>query len=303
MGRSQSPGYFRDVEKWRGSIAVQRMSFAEQGIYVKMLDEQWLHGPLPDDPHAVADLIAISSDQAAQVVAAWEVIRRKFVVDRRQPDRIYNVALERTRRAQKKNRWQHIEAGRRGGEASARNRQTRKAEDAQRRLSGATATVERNQPNRSEVKRSEERERDRARVVELDDNKRPLFTGQRLTVFGWMVEKCTAILGSEADAEKFDLTSWFHDLDRRAVDTGLVIPSRAWDWLQAQLVAEARRRGLALTMATPVKPATQAELEAAAKERFRATNGLCRHQPPCDFDEQCLDKWVQTIRARKVRAS
>lgn len=80
-------------------------------------------------------------------------------------------------------------------------------------------------------------------------SKRPMFTGQRLTVFEWMLDDCTRTLG--AFTEEFDLHAWFFDLDDRAVSAGLVIPKKdGGAWLQAQLVAEAQRRGLPLRMAT-----------------------------------------------------
>jgi hypothetical protein len=74
-------------------------------------------------------------------------------------------------------------------------------------------------------------------------SKRPIFTGQRLTVFEWMLDDCSRTLGLHTEA--FDLHQWFFDLDAFAVKTGQVIPKRdGGNWLQAQLVAEARRRGL-----------------------------------------------------------
>ncbi len=87
-------------------------------------------------------------------------------------------------------------------------------------------------------------------------SKRPVFVGQRLTVFEWMLTNCLNDLGEHADA--FDLHTWFQDLDQRAVRDGLVIPKRDHgEWLQAQLVAEAQRRGLPLRFATAPRRADQ----------------------------------------------
>ena len=82
------------------------------------------------------------------------------------------------------------------------------------------------------------------------DEKRPVFTGQRLTIFQWMIDQFERILGPEV-AEKFDIPAWLFDLDASAVRDGLVIPRRdGMAWLEVQLIAEASRRGIAIQMAT-----------------------------------------------------
>ena len=74
-------------------------------------------------------------------------------------------------------------------------------------------------------------------------SKRPIFRGQRITVFDWMLDDCLKTLGTYA--EPFDLHAWFFDLDEQARRTDLVIPQRdGGAWLQQQLLAEATRRGL-----------------------------------------------------------
>lgn len=88
-------------------------------------------------------------------------------------------------------------------------------------------------------------------------SKRPIFAGQRLTVFEWMLDDCVRTLTQEV-AEQFDLHEWFFALDAQAVRDGLVIPKRdSGSWLQQQLVSEAQRRGLNLKLATTDKPAVQ----------------------------------------------
>lgn len=80
-------------------------------------------------------------------------------------------------------------------------------------------------------------------------SKRPIFTGQKLTVFEWQLDDCARTLGEFVDT--FDLHDWFFTLDAQAMRANLVIPKRdGGEWLQAQLVAEAQRRGLPLQMAT-----------------------------------------------------
>lgn len=101
-------------------------------------------------------------------------------------------------------------------------------------------------------------------------SKRPIFTGQRVTVFEWMRNECRKTLGPHFDT--FDIDEWFHILDAQTVAAEVVVPKRdGGQWLQAQLVAEAQRRGLALRMATAVP--------------LRARR--CRHTPQCPSDVDC----------------
>lgn len=124
-------GFIFNVEKWFGSIAQQRMSFAEKGVYLVMMFQQWRdrQRSLPDDPKAVADLIAGTTAQVEEVLAAWEVVRRKFVTSKHSPGRIYNVAIEKTRRKQRAARRKLSERARTAGKASAAKRQTGKELD------------------------------------------------------------------------------------------------------------------------------------------------------------------------------
>lgn len=96
------------------------------------------------------------------------------------------------------------------------------------------------------------------------NSKHPVFTGQRVTVFEWMLTECLGILGTHAEA--FDLHAWFYDIDAEAVKGGIVIPKRdRGAWLQEQLVTEAQKRGLPLAFAAAADPYEQAIKDAAAK--------------------------------------
>ncbi len=258
MAKEKSSGYFWDVPSWRGSIAVRRMSFLERGVYREMLDEQWERRNLPDDPDLVADLIAETPAHRADILAAWPVVRRKFVTSRGDATLIYNAALERVRRKQQENRRRWQEAGRAGGKRAASNRQSRhelQASEATATLQPAsmvaiakTTDLTRQEETRPDLTRRDETRREGPPLSDAR-SKRPIFSGQRLTVFEWQLSECMSVLG--ADAEDFDLHGWFDALDRQAVGLNLVIPKRdGGEWLQAQLVAEAQRRGLPLHMAT-----------------------------------------------------
>ena len=96
-------------------------------------------------------------------------------------------------------------------------------------------------------------------------SKRPIFTGQRLTVFEWQLEDCLRTLGPHADT--FDVHEWFFAVDAKALNEGVVIPKReTGDWLIHQLVAEARRRGLPLTLATIDQPSPYRDTRTAEQQ-------------------------------------
>lgn len=117
-----SQAFLFNVEEFFGSVAAQRMSFAEKGVYLVMLFQQWRakERSLPDSPEGVAELIAVTPDQASEVEAAWTAVRRKFVTSKHTQGRIYNVKLEETRRAQRAYFKRRSVAGQKGGEARAR---------------------------------------------------------------------------------------------------------------------------------------------------------------------------------------
>lgn len=165
------PAFLFNVEEFFGSMAAQRMSFSAKGVYLVMLFQQWRskEKSLPDSAAGVADLIAISPEQAAEVDAAWDTVRRKFVTSKHTPGRIYNVKIEETRRKQRASRKSLSERGKSGGEARAKKLRQVKQIDAVANVAvphSAIADAGRAQANpsdkreksREEKSRSEERE-------------------------------------------------------------------------------------------------------------------------------------------------
>jgi len=260
--RERSSGYFRDVEKWNGSRSVQRMSFSERGVYEAMLDEQWLHRILPDDPEQVADLIAITPEHRAEVIAAWPKVRAKFVRAEKGPIRIYNVQLEITRRKQKQTFKSRSVAGRIAGKASAEKRKT----NMELVVNDSSTTVERSSTDKSREEESRsEQIRQEVIVQPTARSKRPIFVGQRLTVFEWQLDNCMKTLGPLTNA--FDLHEWFGQLDAEAARANLVIPRRdGGEWLDARLLEECQRRGLPI--ARPVQAGKLTTRLAAAIENI-----------------------------------
>jgi hypothetical protein len=93
-----------------------------------------------------------------------------------------------------------------------------------------------------------------------------MFTGQRLTVFEWMLDDLAKMLGAHFEA--FDCHAWFFELDARAVEAGMVIPPRdGGAWLLAETLVEARRRGLPIAVAAvPAAGKLTTRLAAALEE-------------------------------------
>jgi len=180
-----------NVEELFGSVAAQRMSFAEKGVYLVMLFQQWRakERSLPDSPEATAELIAVTPTQTAEIVAAWDVVRRKFVCSKRTPGCIYNVKLEETRRRQRAKFRAAQSNGKKGGEAKARNRRQVKQIDAVANLATlesavanpseplANPTVRTGEVRTGEVQRSQE---ERKESPPLSAPRDP-FTDEKIT--------------------------------------------------------------------------------------------------------------------------
>ena len=85
-------------------------------------------------------------------------------------------------------------------------------------------------------------------------SKRPIYQSDRFVVFDWQLEGLAMMLGPHVD--DFDLHGFFDELSQQSRASGLVIPAdrdARWVWLQAQVEAEARRRGLPMATVDPPK--------------------------------------------------
>lgn len=94
-------------------------------------------------------------------------------------------------------------------------------------------------------------------------SKRPVYQSDRFAIFEWQLDELGRILGDHADG--FDLHSFFDLLSQQSRESGLVIPrDNVWAWIQNQVIAEAKRRGLSV-LAAPAAPETAGE----RRERLR----------------------------------
>ena len=116
----------------------------------------------------------------------------------------------------------------------------------------------------------------------LPAKERPVYQGQRLTLWEWQFRELRRLLGSHA--EGFDLDSWVRECDDHAVlSLGVVTADFDWfTWLKTETVAEAGRRHLDITAplrpGPPMTPRERTKLE----QHLRATGGTCGHTPTCE---------------------
>ena len=100
MAKRVGSAFLFYFERWRGSRAVQRMSFAQRGVYLEMLIEQWIRGSLPNDVSAIAEAICGSSDQMTEALENIDLVKKQFRRTDSRRHTIKNPALEVVRRAQ-----------------------------------------------------------------------------------------------------------------------------------------------------------------------------------------------------------
>jgi hypothetical protein len=262
MAAEKSVTYLFDVLSWRASRPVQRMTWAQRGMYREMLDEQRDKGSLPDCPRACAELLGGTE---AEWIEHWPVLRRNFVDRRHQPRagdsevhdpndrdpsrRIVNVRMARTMRERRAYLRSQQAKGKMGGLAKSQKRK-----DMQPSHGLATAKPVLSLESREEESREEEKR------VGGRDSAAPLTLTQRAGAFcEWYAEtheriigvgyignpnrdyiKAQELAGLFTDEELRDAAMiWFGQTDRFATDGTRTISkfgSRASD-----LVLRARR--------------------------------------------------------------
>lgn len=99
---------------FRGSLKVQAMTWAEQGMYRHLLDLAWENGGIPSDLEDVRSILRLSPEEFA---AAWKRIGRCFVAHPDDPDRLINERQEKERGIRESIRQERAEAGARGNSA------------------------------------------------------------------------------------------------------------------------------------------------------------------------------------------
>ena len=115
MSVNRSPAFLFYPANWRGSRRVQAMTFAERGMYLELLCEQWEAGAVPATPGACAERLG---GRVKEWTSAWPKLKGCFKVDRRRDGGLINPKIDRLRRE----REQFIKAKRVEGLRAARKR-------------------------------------------------------------------------------------------------------------------------------------------------------------------------------------
>ena len=119
----------------RADRRTHRLTLAAEGLFRRLIDEEWLEGPLPDDP---AELARIGVCTAQEFRENWPLIEAYFV--HTDGAKIISRKLEGVRTERDAKRLQAAKAGRKGGLAKA-NAQLEFVADAKQPLSGRIARV------------------------------------------------------------------------------------------------------------------------------------------------------------------
>lgn len=246
MAPERAPAFQFYPKDFMADSNVVAMNLTELGAYMRLLCFCWLDQSLPADMPGLARLCRVSS---AAFTKLWPALKPCFVeVD----GRLVQPRMERERQKQEDYRAAKAAAGKHGGRPPSKGKQTESRYKADGKQNESTSKANESSPVsylQSPISDLQKKEPPPADAR----SKRPIFSGQRLTVFEWMFDDCRRTLGEHLDG--FAIDEWFFELDEMAVRANLVIPKRdGGEWLQSQLVAEAQRRGIPLRFAS-AKPA------------------------------------------------
>lgn len=116
-------------------------------------------------------------------------------------------------------------------------------------------------------------------------SRHPIFAGERIVVFDWMLEDLGRLLGGHL--ETFHIDEWFYELDRQTKTKNVVLPYRdKGAYVIEATLAEAQRRGLRVS---------DGHVQAPTIARPRN----CKHEPPCASDLAHTDRYRAEINQKK----
>ena len=267
MAREASPAFQFYVKEWRSSRSIMRMSMCERGMYLEMLLEQWENLAVPDSADACHELIG---GKLAEWRKAWPTLRRRFV-PHDDGSGIFNIRLEFERSKQQSRSKRSEDKGRAGAAARwSKLKSGHKPHEAD-----STSIV---QPSHSDASAIPPNgfalpiATSTALAIATPDARasQPRGSGAqvgRIFLHRWQVDELINILGPHA--EDFGLDVWLDELSRSAG----VLPKDRWAWVQAQLDAEVRRRGL-LVESPPAVAGKQTTRLATALANIRAAEAV-----------------------------
>lgn len=258
------------TDRWSGSSAFL-LPIAARGLYREMLTQAWRRGArLPSDPESIRRATGVTPQEWA---ANWPKIRKfwtvkgDYLINETQV-LVYAEAMDRHETLTNR--------GRKGGIARAQALRKHSLSTTQavpkvvlnaKPPSPSLSPSLSPSPSQSPIPDLREQANSEGGGSSISTpntkngknghaasarSKRPIFTGQRITVFEWQLDDLTRLLGSHT--EGFDLHEWFFTLDERMRQSGDVVPQRdGGKWLQEQTLQEAQRRGLPISTAVGAK--------------------------------------------------
>jgi uncharacterized protein YdaU (DUF1376 family) len=254
-----SPSYSWYIRDWRASHRVREMSWKERGFYRECLDWAWDLNGLPDDLGAIRARLRASVNDFRKL---WPVIEAFFPVDT--DGRRRNPRQECERAKQNTNRKRASDGGNAKGNAKVAAQQAPASSTPPSPTPSTASHGAPPLPLPSPLPVP--------RPVPLQPDARsgrPMFDGQRLTVFEWQLTELMKLLGPHTDA--FDLHAWFFTADGKAMASGVVKKPRDWwPWLFEETVAEAIRRGLPMAGVTNLQADADAVLAEVRRQNKAA---------------------------------
>lgn len=236
------------VDRWMGSNAFL-LPIEPRGLYREMLSQAWRReARLPNDHEAIRRAVGCT---AAEWRRCWPKIRSNWRVDGESLVNdtqlaVYAEAVAGQLRASQR--------GKKGAQARAQALAQARAHATEQALEQVQPQVLREvslkdkPPSPSPVPLPERApEEGPAAGAERAEarSKRPIFRGNRLTVFEWMLDDIRQMLGP--NFEDFSVDEFFDSLDQKLRRDPVVIPKKdGGKWLYARVQEEAERRGLRL---------------------------------------------------------
>jgi uncharacterized protein YdaU (DUF1376 family) len=231
------------------------LSAEEVGSYIRFLCYQWDKGAIPSDLESLARIAGISLLRMRRV---WTNLEEYFITNPTHPAQLINRRLERERQKQADYRQRQSDA-------------SHKRWDKRGTPPASTKPIPPDIPNVSSSVsglQSSDFSGKTKSVVSTEPaearSKRPMFKGQRFTVFEWMLDDLRRMLGSHY--EPFDIHAWFFELDAKAEKADVLVPQRdGGKWLQEQTLLEAERRGLSIASTRQATGKTAGNVASAAR--------------------------------------
>ena len=254
---SQPPAFQFYAADFLSDANVASMTYEERGVYITLLCYCWNEGSIPC---RIADLRRLLRIDARRFAAVWPAVQRCFSESN---GRLTQIRLERERAKQAEFRLIQAEKGR----ASGRARSNPGSTGVQPGFTSGSCSVGTHGEPEGNSSISDLQSSTRRVPAPLKSSSQQ--TG-RLFFHRWQMDALIDTLGPAS--ETFDLDTWLDDLSR----TAAVLPAgkdARWAWVQAELNAEVKRRGLPIAVAPAGLSSDTADI-AGVEAYLRRTGGL-----------------------------